>query len=83
MVLAWENLREVFGMLVVVVFYLTGGFSFHCFTASATVLSGRFLPTVLPYTPSFVTQMRAGTPLPGSSSVSARKELSLPADAWT
>ena len=83
MVLAWENLREVFGMLVVVVFYLTGGFSFHCFTTSATVLSGRFLPTVLPDTPSFVTQMRAGTPLLGSFSVPALTELSLPADAWT
>ena len=32
----------------------------------------------------FVTQMRrAGTPHPGSSSVLALTELSLPADAWT
>ena len=30
----------------------------------------------------FVTQMRAGTPHPGSSSVLALTELSLPADAW-
>ena len=59
---AWENLQEVFAMLVVVVFYLTGGFSFYCLTASATVLSGRFLPTVLPYTPLFVAHMRTGTP---------------------
>ena len=49
MVLAWENLQEVFVMLVVVVFYLSGGLTFHCFstifTAGATVLSGRFLIT--------------------------------------
>ena len=31
----------------------------------------------------FVTQMRAGTPHPGSSSMPALTELSLPADAWT
>ena len=31
----------------------------------------------------FVTQMRAGTPRPGSSSVPPLIELSLPADAWT
>ena len=31
----------------------------------------------------FVTQMRAGTPHSGSSSVPALTELSLPADAWT
>ena len=31
----------------------------------------------------FVTQMRAETPHPGSSSVPALTELSLPADAWT
>ena len=43
----------------------------------------------LPYAPSptflahFVTQVRAGAPHPGSSSVSALTELSLPADAWT
>ena len=54
------------------------------FTASATVLSGHFFSQtrVLPYTPSFVTQVRAGTPHPGSSSVPALTELSLPADAW-
>ena len=43
----------------------------------------------LPYAPSptflarFVTQVRAGTPHPGFSSVPALTELSLPADAWT
>ena len=31
----------------------------------------------------FVTQMRAGSPYPGSFSVPALTELSLPADAWT
>ena len=31
----------------------------------------------------FVTQMRAGTPHPGSFSMPALTELSLPADAWT
>ena len=42
----------------------------------------------LPYAPSptfleqFVTQMRVGTPHPGSSSVPGLTELSLPADAW-
>ena len=62
----------------------------HIFTASATVLSGHFLPTdiFLRCTPSphfwyvFMTQMRAGTPHPGCSSVPALTELSLPADAW-
>ena len=55
------------------------------FTASATVLSECFLPTgiFLPNTSSFVTQVRAGTPHPGSSSVPALTELSLQADAWT
>ena len=38
MVLAWENLQDVFVMLVVVVFYLTGGFSFHCFSTSSLTL---------------------------------------------
>ena len=54
------------------------------FTTSATVLSGHFFSHTcfLPYTPSFVTQVRAGTPHPGSSSVPALTELSLPADAW-
>ena len=63
----------------------------HSFTASATVLSVRFLPTDVFYLMLlhrhfwhvFVTQMRAGTPNPGSSSVHAVTELSLPADAWT
>ena len=57
------------------------------FTTSATVLSEHFLPTgvFLPYTLLFVTQMWAGTPHPGSSSVPVNTELSLPADArpWT
>ena len=50
------------------------------FTASATVLSECFLPTgiFLPNTSSFVTQVRAGTPHPGSSSVPAFTEFSLP-----
>ena len=54
------------------------------FTVSATVSSGLFLPTgvFLPYVPSFVTQTRAGTPHPRSSTVPALTELSLPADAW-
>ena len=54
------------------------------FTTSPTVLSGHFFSHTrfLPYTPSFVTQVRAGTPHPGSSSVPALTELSLPADAW-
>ena len=90
-VLAWESLQKGFVMLVVVVFYLTGSFSYHYFSTSfhfyrecygfewAFYTQGRFLP----YTPLFVTQMTAGTPLPGSSSVPALTELSLPADAWT
>ena len=85
MVVAWESLQEVSVMLVVV-FYLTGGFSFYTFYFYrecygfewAFFIHGRFLL----YTP-FVTQMKAGTPLPGSSSIPARTELSLPADAWT
>ena len=36
MVLAWENLQKVFVMLVV--FDLTGGFSFHCFSMSSLTL---------------------------------------------
>ena len=32
MVLASKNLQEIFVMLAVVVFYFTGGFSFHCFS---------------------------------------------------
>ena len=63
----------------------------HSFTASAMVLSGRFFPAGVLYLTFlhrqfwdvFVTQMRAGTPHPGSSSVPALTELSLPADAWT
>ena len=70
-------------------FNLSGLFR-HSLTASATVLSGRFLPTgvfylaLLPHILArFVTQMRAGTPHPGSSSVSALTKWSLPADAWS
>ena len=52
-------------------------------TAGATVLKAFFTHRhFLHYTPSFVTQMRAGTPHPGSYSVPALIELSLPADAW-
>ena len=59
--------------------YFLPGFFRHSFTTSATVLSGHFLPTgfFLPYAPSpkfleqFVTQIQAGTPHPGSSSVPA------------
>ena len=36
----------------------------------------------LPYTPSFLTQIRAGAPHPGSSSVPALTKSSLSADAW-
>ena len=83
MVLAWENLQEVFVMLVVVVlvvFTLLEVFHFIAFrTTSAAVFNGRFLP----YTLSFVTQMRAGTPHLRSFSVLALRELSHPADAWT
>ena len=70
-------------------FNLSGIFC-HSLTASATVLSGRFLPTgvfylaLLPHILArFVTQMRAGTPHPVSSSVSALTKWSLPADAWS
>ena len=64
----------------------------HSSTASATILSGRFLPTgvfhlaLLPHVLArFVTQMWTGTPHPGSSSVPALTDLSLLADAspWT
>ena len=124
MVLAWENLQEVFVMLVVVVFTslevftfpgyfflppaLHPGFSgpwrplpalsstlatFGCFTfarlfrrsftASATVFEWVFFTHRHFFTDTFVTQVRAGTPHPGSSSMPALTELSLPADAWT
>ena len=133
MVLAWENLQEVFVMLVVVVVFtslkvftflgyfslppaLRPGFSglwrpppalsstlatfsyftiarlSSCsFTANATVLSGRFLPASVFYLTLlhrnfwhvFVTQMRAGTPHPGSFFVPVLTELFLLADAWT
>ena len=45
----------------------------------AVFIHGRFLP----FTPSFATQMQAGAPLQGSSSVPALTELSPPTDAWT
>ena len=99
MVLAWKNLEEVFVMLPAVIVFTSMevfhsllfdviphfwafpsqfyrdwyGFERTFFTCR------RFLP----YTPSFVTQMQAGTPHPGSPSVPALIELSLPADAWT
>ena len=54
------------------------------FTTSVMVLSRFFYHrSFLPYIPSLVTQMRAGTPHPGSSTVPALTELSLPADAWS
>ena len=64
----------------------------HNFTASATALSGLFLPTGYPFftfhffhtfLTHFMTQIRAGTPHPGSSFVLALTELSLPAGTWT
>ena len=118
--------RFLWCWLLLLLFFLTGGFSFHCFWTSSltlpwaiagflhpfytfipahgrviratfilTFLGFSFLPRVprfwagffnrrrfLPYTPSLVTQMRAETPHPGSFSVPAPTELSLPADAW-
>ena len=60
----------------------------HSLTASATILSGCFLPTGVFYLAllpnilaHFVTPMRAGTPRPGSSSVPAFTKFSFPADA--
>ena len=51
MVLAWENLQEVFVMLaVVVVFDLTGFFYFHCFSISSVIL---LLPIDRFFTPIF------------------------------
>ena len=38
MVLAWDNLQEVFVILTVLVFGLTGGFSFHGFSTSSLTL---------------------------------------------
>ena len=63
----------------------------HSFTAGATVFEWAFFTQklFLPYALSptllahFVTQVRAGTPHPGSSSVPTLTDLSLPADAWT
>ena len=46
-------------------------------------VSGFYPWAFLPYTLSFVTQARAGTPHPRSSSVPALIELFLSADAWT
>ena len=133
MVLAWENLQEVFVMLVVVVVvFLTGGFSVSGLLFLATGIppwllrpvnastSSEFYPGyfwLLYFLPGFfvtfsprairfgwpffthgrfllcapsphfwhvfVTQMRTGTHHPGSSSVPALRELSLPADTWT
>ena len=58
-------------------------FRLFIFTASATVLSEYFLPTVLPYTLLFVTEVRAERSHSRSSPVPALTELSLRADAWT
>ena len=63
----------------------------HIFTASATFLSGHFLPTELFFTfhsfllffGTFCDSVKRRTRHPGSSSVPAFIELSLPADAWT
>ena len=62
----------------------------HSLTASATVLSGHFLSTgvfyltLLPHISArFVTQMWAGTPHSGLSSVPALTKLSLQAEAWS
>ena len=71
--------------------------TFACFTFSITVLPwelrfwvGVFYPDTFLTLHSFptfwhifVTQMQAGTPHPGSSSVTALKELSLLADTWS
>ena len=69
-------------------FNLSGLFR-HSLTASATVLSGRFLITVVFYLAllphslrRFVIQIWAGTPHLGSSSVPALTKLSFPSDAW-
>ena len=99
MVLAWKNLQEVFVMLPAVVVFTSmkvfhsllfdviphfwafpSQFYRQCYGFQRT-----FLPTgvFLPYNPSTVTQMQAGTPHPGSSSVPALTELFLPAGAWT
>ena len=77
---AREGLHQLWALpwLLLVALLLPG------FSVTAFFTSRRFLP----YAPSptflahFVTQMRAGTPHPGSSSVLALTELSLPADAW-
>ena len=61
----------------------------HSFIASATVLSltlfihRPFYLAFFPYMALFVTQMGAGSPHPGSTSVPALTKLSFPADAWS
>ena len=133
MVLAWENLQEVFVMLVVVVVSPHWRFFIHCFSTSSLTIPwaiARFLHPFHNFSPAhcrvirdifiwtfpdfsvtalpralrfcvfypqafftlhsfptfwhvFVTQIRAETPHPGSFSVPALTELSLPADAWS
>ena len=62
---------------------LSTGFSTHsyreCYSFEWAIFARIFYPTL----PRFMIQIRAGTPHPGSSSVPALTELSLPADAWT
>ena len=99
MVLAWESLQEVFVMLVVVVVFTSlevfhsllfdviphfwtfpSHFYRECYGFERAFFTQR---RFLPYIPSFVTQMRAGTPYAGSSLAPALTELSLLAGAWT
>ena len=79
-VLAWKNFQEVFVMLVVVAVVFTSLEVFHFIAFRRHASSFRELVRVLrfwvgvfftygrflPYTLWFVTQMRAGTPHPGS-----------------
>ena len=85
-ILSAQLIAEWFAELL---FQLSGLFR-HSLTASATVLIGRFLPPDSFYfalishiLARFVTQMLAGAPHPGSSSVPALTKLSFPADAWS
>ena len=85
----WTPPPVLSSTLAIFGFFTFARFFRHIFTASATVLSKYFLPTgvfhlpLLPHISArFVTQMRAGTPHPGSFSVDALTELFLPAAAW-
>ena len=80
---AWENLQEVFAMLVVVVFYLTGGFSFYCLPQVLRFWVGVFYPQFYPTLLCLSLTWGQEHPFPGSSSAFALTELSLLADAWT